>query len=165
MSQCICYNNYSIKVGLYENYKKLSLVVLSLAMMITIVSCGGKNEEVVYEMNNNGMKIVLTIEYYKDKNIQKTTTVTNIDFEESPEAEEMVRQNLELTDKMYKDTKGLEHTVKEDGKKLTETTVMNIKDMPKESKSILFMGLVDDKDNVSLDKMVKQFESLGYSKK
>lgn len=42
---------------------------------------------------------------------------------------------------------------------------MNIKDMPKESKSILFMGLVDDKDNVSLDKMVKQFESLGYSKK
>ena len=135
-------------------------------MLITIVSCGGsKNEKVVYELDTNGVKAELTIEYDKDKNIQKTTSISNTDFEKNPEIEEMVRQNLELRDKLYKDIKGLEHTVKEDGKKLTETTVMNINDIPKDSKTVLFVGVLDDKDNVPLDKMVEQFEGLGFKKK
>lgn len=149
-----------------KNIKKLGLIVLSLMMMITIVSCGGsKNEEVVYEMDSNGINSVLTIEYNKDKNIQKTTTVTNVDFEKNPTMEDMIRKNLEKTDKLYKDIKGLDHTVKEDGKKLTETTVMNVNDIPKDSKTVLFVGILDDKDNVPLDKMVEQFEGLGYKKK
>ena len=149
-----------------KNIKRLGLVVLSLMMLITIVSCGGsKNEKVVYELDTNGVKAELTIEYDKDKNIQKTTSISNTDFEKNPEIEEMVRQNLELRDKLYKDIKGLEHTVKEDGKKLTETTVMNINDIPKDSKTVLFVGVLDDKDNVPLDKMVEQFEGLGFKKK
>ncbi|WP_164995888.1 DUF1307 domain-containing protein [Miniphocaeibacter massiliensis] len=144
--------------------KKISLI-MTLMMSIMFLSSCSKTETVIYESNEAGQKITIIIEYDKDKNIKKTVSEMELNFEEyGTDKETMVEADKKQT-KVYKNMDGAEYESKVTDKKMTQKITIIIDDLSEEMKEKQFKDMMDDKENVKLDKFTPTLEMIGMEKK
>ncbi|MGX7015040.1 DUF1307 domain-containing protein [Vagococcus silagei] len=148
--------------------KKLKMGIMALAFIFVLSACGGsksKLETVTYGLKNNGVTLQLEMKYDKDKTIQETTANNTYVYKDMNRTKEDLKKSIDTNSTMYKDMKGVKRDVSYGDTEAKETIHVVVKDVSKEDLKTLYGNNFDDKDNLSLDKLVKTFEKLGYTKK
>ncbi|WP_100065567.1 DUF1307 domain-containing protein [Miniphocaeibacter massiliensis] len=146
-----------------KKIKKISLIMVVMMSLLLLSACG--NKTVVYEGEEMGFKTKVTIEYDKDKNVQKVVREAKINFKELPVSEEEIEQLAKESEENIKDVKGINFKYNIKDSESTMTATYNIKDMSKEDKETNLRVKVDDKGNVKLDELESAQEDEGLEKK
>jgi len=146
-------------------------VLKSFMMMVLVLYLGAcakqasQLESVTYGMENNGVTLRMEIKYDKEKDVQETITQNTYNYEEMGMSKEQVKEYIDNASTMYKDMSGVTDTIDYGDKEAKETLKVIVKDVSKESLPVLFSINANDDGTVSLDTLVSNFESAGFSKK
>jgi len=146
-------------------------VLKSFMMMVLVLYLGAcakqasQLESVTYGMENNGVTLSMEIKYDKEKDVQETITQNTYNYEEMGMSKEQVKEYIDNASTMYKDMSGVTDTIDYGDKEAKETLKVIVKDVSKESLPVLFSINANDDGTVSLDTLVSNFESAGFSKK
>jgi len=146
-------------------------VFKSFMMMVLVLYLGAcakqasQLESVTYGMENNGVTLSMEIKYDKEKDVQETITQNTYNYEEMGMSKEQVKEYIDNASTMYKDMSGVTDTIDYGDKEAKETLKVIVKDVSKESLPVLFSINANDDGTVSLDTLVSNFESAGFSKK
>lgn len=145
----------------------LTLIIVSIAMLFTLASCSEKGGEVVYEMEQEGLKAVNKIEYDGKENITKLIMNTETTFPDDATAAAN-QEMLDLQEPIYKEQKGLDFNGEIKDNKMLVTFTYDMKtyiEENKESEDNPFSTLADKDGNLKLETIVKNLEDNGFKKK
>ena len=108
--------------------RRLTFIIVSIAMLFTFVSCGGKGGAVVYEMEQKGLKAVNTIEYDGKENITKLIMNTETELPEAIEGKQDDNQSyLDLMKSQIEEQKGVKFNGEIKDKKMIITLDYDMK--------------------------------------
>ncbi len=151
-----------------KKIRRLALTFVSLTIILIFTSCGSKGGEVVYEMEQEGIKSVNTIEYDGEENITKLIMNTEKELQESIVGEDDNQSYLDLMENQLSEQKGVEFIGEIKDNKMIITLDYDMKIYIKDNKDKEddpFSTLADEEGNLKLETMVKNLEDSGFKKK
>ncbi len=146
--------------------KKILSLVLVLVLLLSVVACGKKTETASFELNNNGVKSVITFTYQGDKVITQTAENV-ITYSESPiKDKEDAKAKLDKISKMYEGVKGIKHSIEYGDKATIEKISVNFEELDVEAYKKLpgTLSSGDISKGISFKSTEKLILNAGYKK-
>lgn len=141
-------------------------ILIATVLLTVLLAACGKEEKVVFEFDESGVKSEVTYYAKKDK-VTKQTTKTTLDYsvlmiDSKEAAEEMFKDQFAE----YEDVKGVKHKVTYNDDNLVEEVEVDLSKVDFDDLSELTGSQVDkDADYISLEESIKLMEDSGFTQK
>ncbi len=101
--------------------KKLLSLVLILILLMSVVACSsGKTETSSFELNQNGVKVVLTYTHQGDKVLTQTSESIITYAESAIKDKDMAKAQLDAIAQQYKNVEGIDYSIEYGDKQTIE---------------------------------------------